>query len=78
MIMKKILYLLFWLCLCFTNLFAQRHTVDEKVYIDDKVYPDCSNRDTYVPVLWEKTNLYYYIVKVTVGKEVLTEKVIVK
>ena len=59
--MKKILYLLFLLCLSFANLFAQPHTVDERVYIDDKVYPKCSNRDTYVPVLWEKTNLYYYI-----------------
>lgn len=61
MIVKKILYLLFLLCLSFANLFAQRHAVDERVYIDDKVYPECSNRDTYVPILWEKTNLYYYI-----------------
>ena len=59
--MKKLFILELLLCLCFSNLFAQHHIVEDKVLIDDKVYPEGSNRDGYSPVLWEKTNLYYYI-----------------
>lgn len=53
--MKKVVFLVLLLCLCSVNLFAEHHI------IDDKVYPECSNRDTYTPTLWGKTNLYYYI-----------------
>lgn len=52
--MKKVMFLVLLLCLCSFNLFAGHHI------IDDKVYPECSNRDTYTPTLWG-TNIYYYI-----------------
>jgi hypothetical protein len=38
MIVKKILYLLFLLCLSFANLFAQRHAVDERVVTEGRFF----------------------------------------
>lgn len=53
--MKRILFSILLLCLCFSNLFAQRSASY------GVIYPEGNNRDTYIPTLWGKTNLYYYI-----------------
>lgn len=52
--MKRLVFLLFMLCLCSSNLFAQRSASY------GTIYPEGSSRDI-SPELWEKTTLYYYI-----------------